>query len=211
LEALRKGYEGSLSQMDPLQEFQGVRKLLGERGLAPNEAVDYLLEEAIHRFGYAAGDVFRAVFMPAEVTRRHESALVVSYTDLKDAVFALLNNQIGYSNTIPHRILAMNVVDPDGPLTVDFKSDWIAKSIVQRLVAAEEENEILKQISFLRHIPKANQMIGHFFEAACLAKISTGGSWPLLPLINMPSIDTSVRCASESSACSSPPLTSSNI
>ena len=62
---------------DPLAPFPGARKLLkeceGEAAASSEHVINYLLEEAIDRFGYSesAYDVFNAVFNP----RRHPAPL----------------------------------------------------------------------------------------------------------------------------------------
>jgi len=66
-------------QRDPLGAFTGVRALLdlepeGTMSCSPEECLNYLLDTAIHRFGYSTRDVFSAVFMPATTTLLHEQA-----------------------------------------------------------------------------------------------------------------------------------------
>jgi hypothetical protein len=70
LTALRKVYgSSSPNPSDPLNAFSGARALLEEHYSeedsvqpSPEDALDYLLDAAIDRFGYSARDVFGAVF-----------------------------------------------------------------------------------------------------------------------------------------------------
>jgi len=51
--------------IDPLDIYPGAHALLEERYTVPplpEDALDYLLDAAIYRFGYSARDVFGAVF-----------------------------------------------------------------------------------------------------------------------------------------------------
>lgn len=175
LDALHKVYGNSSSNSsDPLKFYQGARELLEERYSeegtmppSPEDALDYLLEAAIDRFGYSARDVFCAVFDYSAMTQRHEDAFAnLKYADLRDAVLALAKNQ-GTSHSISHRVLALCPVD-QGPLkrvcwNVDFKSDWIARNVVQYWDEAED-TEIRRQISFLRMIPEARGFAGRLLE-----------------------------------------------
>lgn len=192
LDALHKVYGNSSSNSsDPLKFYQGARELLEERYSeegtmppSPEDALDYLLEAAIDRFGYSARDVFCAVFDYSAMTQRHEDAFAnLKYADLRDAVLALAKNQ-GTSHSISHRVLALCPVD-QGPLkrvcwNVDFKSDWIARNVVQYWDEAED-TEIRQQISFLRMIPEARGFAGRLLEPLAHRYIAnaTGGFWPL--------------------------------
>ena len=145
LDALRKVYgsPSSPNLSDPLSLYPGARSLLEERyseeGIAapsPEDALDYLLDAAIDRFGYSARDVFSGVFNYLDTTKRHKDAFDLNYQDLRNAVSALSNNRHA-SHSISHRILALSPVD-EGPLmriswNVDIKSDWVSRNIFQRL------------------------------------------------------------------------------
>jgi hypothetical protein len=181
LRALRRDHLNPRSAQDPLEFYTGVRELL----VSPDEALNCLLENANYRFGYSARDVFQVIFDPIEVTQLHELAFSVSYTALKVVVCAVVRQQVGASSTPPNRILAVDVVDAS-PITwaVNFKSEWVEKSIVQKL-AAEEENEILKQISFFHHIPQAKQI---FLRAACPSLRRKDLYWWLLATYPCPNI-----------------------
>jgi hypothetical protein len=192
LDALHKVYGNSSSNSSgPLNFYQGARELLEERYSeedamlpSPEDALDYLLEAAIDRFGYSARDVFGAVFDYSAMTQRHEDAFVnLKYADLRDAVIALAKNQ-GASYSISHMVLALRPVD-QGPLKcvrwdVDFKSDWIARNVIRYLGEAED-TEIRQQISFLRKIPEVRGFAGRLLEPLVHRFIAnaTGGFWPL--------------------------------
>jgi len=95
LNALRKGHAGSSQHdVDPLDIFPGTRALLREREedavpLSAEDAIDYLLEAAIERFGYSARDVFNGVFDYQATTLHHQEAFAIKYADLQAAVSAL--------------------------------------------------------------------------------------------------------------------------
>ena len=79
LEALRNVYPRSHDQTDRLDdnEFPGIPALLEDSAAcdvsSPEDALDYLLQAAIDRFGYSARDVFIGVFNRDFVTRIHTS------------------------------------------------------------------------------------------------------------------------------------------
>ena len=163
----------NLSNSDPLDVCLGVRELLEEHydeddsvQPSPEDAIDYLLDVAIDRFGYSARDVFGAVFDYPEMTQSHKMAFNIRYADLSAAVFAL-SKQEGSSNLISNRILALSPVD-QGPLLrvrweVDFKSSWVAKGVLRKLNEAEIQ-EIRQQIRFFRSIPEAGGLVGWMLE-----------------------------------------------
>ncbi|KIL59542.1 hypothetical protein M378DRAFT_169206 [Amanita muscaria Koide BX008] len=161
------------SDSDPLDVYFGVRALLEEHyneedsvQPSPEDAINYLLDVAIDRFGYSARDVFGTVFCYPGITESHEMAFNIGYADLSAAVLAL-SKQEGSSNLISNRILALSPVDRGPLLTVswevDFKSSWVAKSVLRKLNEAEIE-EIRQQIRFLRNIPEAGGLVGWMLE-----------------------------------------------
>ena len=190
LNALYKVYgSSSPDPSDPLDNYPGARELLEERYSeegavlpSPEDAIDYLLDAAIHRFGYSARDVFSAVFNYPDMTGLHEDAFDLNYTDVRAAVPALSKN-----HTVSHRILALTPVD-QGPLVrvywdVDFKSDWVARNVVRKLSEAEDI-EIRQQISFFRSIPGARGLAGRLLEPLVHRYIAnaTGDFWPLFKM-----------------------------
>ena len=174
LAALHEVYGSSSPiQGDPLDVFPGARVLLEEHYSEedsvqppPEDALDYLLDAAIDRFGYSARDVFGAVFNYLWMTQRHERAFNIKYADLYAAVSALSKRE-GSNDSISNWILALSPVD-QGPLLnvrwkVDFKSIWVAKSVMQKLGEAEED-EIRRQSRMLRSIPEAGALAGWMLE-----------------------------------------------
>ena len=111
LDALRKVYRSSSPPgSDPLRFFPGARKLLKEHyseedKLSPEDALDYLLDAAIDRFGYSARDVFHGVFQYADTTFHHMRAFkVITYTNLYRAVLAINANTSAGHDIIRRRI-----------------------------------------------------------------------------------------------------------
>ena len=96
LDALRK--DPSQYERDPLQPFPGARELLDEfqqdaDQVPPEAALDYLLGMAIDRFGHSALDVCNAVFNYSKVMGNYQSAFRFKFTDLDDAIYALLTSK----------------------------------------------------------------------------------------------------------------------
>jgi hypothetical protein len=194
-DALQQMYQSSSQpQCDPLGSFTGVRALLdlkpeGTKLSSPEDCLNYLLDTAILRFGYAARDVFSAVFIPDATTLIHKQAFDITYECLKTAVSSLAINGTADSK-ISQRIIALTPVY-SGPFAearwrVHFKSDWVARCIVKKL-AATERIALCQQINFFRHISQAGTMVGWFLEPLALRDItetSTGGSWTLINMVS---------------------------
>jgi hypothetical protein len=166
LDALRK--DPSQYETDPLRLFPGARGLLDEfQGDAdpvpPEDALDYLLGVAIDRFGYSARDVFDAIFDFSKITTFHQAAFTLNYAHLDDIIFDLFLMQ--NSSTSRHEMLAISPVchDPytDDRWTVSFKSDWVARGIIQHIDGAEY-NSICRRI--LQRFPQASAVAGYFLE-----------------------------------------------
>jgi len=194
LDALHKVYKSSsLNPSDLLDVCPSAYALLEEYYSeedsvqpSPEDALDYLLDTAINRFGYSARDVFGAVFNYMAMTRQHEIAFDIKYTELQAAVSALSKIRSA-SNSVSHRILALSPVD-EGPLVsvgwnVDFKSDWVARSVIRELGEAEDF-EIRQQIRFFRSIPEARGLAGRLLEPLAHRYIAnaTDGFWPLIDM-----------------------------
>ena len=206
LNALYRVYGSSSSESDskeadlgdPLYAYPGARAVLEERygeedtlAPSPEDALDCLLDAAIDHFGYSARDVFGAVFNYAEKTELHELAFDIKCSDLEEAVTALAKNR-SLGDSISHRLLTLHPVDrgflmPIG-WNVDFKSDWIAKNVIQHLNEGEEA-AIFRQFNFFQLIPGARGLAGRLLEPLAHRSIArtTGGFWPLT---NMKSNDT---------------------
>lgn len=192
LDALRKCYASPAQNgREPLDLFPGARTVLKEReegGVlsSPEDALGYLLEAAVDRFGYSARDVFSAIFDYDSSTQRHQDAFRIKYTDFQAGVSALSTNQSA-EHSISHQVLALWPVYP-GPFMrvrweVKFKSKWVGKNVLQQL-GATEDDALLGQIRFLQRIPKARSLTGQFVEPFVHDSIanSTGGFWPLIKM-----------------------------
>lgn len=196
LDALREGYASpAQKERDPLDVFPGARAVLKECEedavlsedsvlLSPEDALHYLLEAAIDRFGYSAHDVFSAVFDYNSSTQCHQEAFRITYTDFEAAASALPNNQNADHN-ISHWILALWPVD-SAPFVrirweVKFKSKWVGKNVIQQMSAVEDD-ALRHQIRILQRNPKAVSLTGQFLEPFVHDSIanSTGSFWPLI-------------------------------
>ena len=169
--------------------YSGVRALLEERYSeedtvppSPEDALDYLLDAAIDRFGYSARDVFYGVFDYSGMTWRHEDASYLNYTELQAAASALAHNQSA-DYSISHWVLALSPVE-QGPLervrwSVGFKSDWVARNVIKKLGEAED-TVIRQQISaFQRRIPQAPRLAERLLEPLAHRYLAnaTGSFW----------------------------------
>ena len=181
LAALHEFCGGSPILGDPLDVFPGARELLEEHHSeedsvqpSPEDALNYLLDAAIDRFGYSAGDVFGAVFSYTSMTQHHEMAFNIKYEDLYAAVYSLSKH---VSDFVSNRILALSPVDK-GPFLnvrwkVNFKSGWVGKSVMGNLGEAEDD-EIRRQIRIFRNIPEAGAMVGWLLEPLAHRYITHG-------------------------------------
>jgi hypothetical protein len=191
LVALHKVYgQGSASNSYiPLETYVGAPALLrehyGKEGTAPpspEDALNYLLDASIERFGYSARDVFGGVFSYSRMAGYYDTAFVnLNSTDLHNAALALAKNE-GACHSITHKILALSPVN-QGPLepirwNVDFKSDWVARSVLKYLDEAEDD-EIRRQIRTLRMVPEVRGFVGRLLEPIAHRHIATSisGFW----------------------------------
>jgi hypothetical protein len=212
LVALRNYFSKDQNQGDSLARFGSVRELLKEREEREaedshlekheaedvlfkkldneEEALDYLLDVAIKRFGYAARDVFGAVFDFDSTTEYFRGAFNMSFDDLKKAVTSLAH-AANVCSDISHRIVAVSPVYSDSnPIgwvkwKTAFNSDWVATQILNELKTAEGI-EIHQLIRFFRGIPEAGSMVGSLFEPLAHTTIprTSGGSWPLIRMVS---------------------------
>lgn len=134
--------------------------------------------------------MFYAVFNYKSITREHESAFEIEYEDLVTAVSALTSheisdNAVNVSNWIvalfPEQKLPFSNVE----WSVDFKSKWVAKSVLRRLEPGADL-EVRQYMEFLRRVPEAKSLAGAFFEpiahrtiAETIAEASARDSWTL--------------------------------
>jgi len=154
LEELRLQLSGYPGAFNVLQEYQEDDKNL----LPPTQALMHLLENAINYFGYSARDVYESLFDYEATINLHKDAISqITYEKLREVIAALATGETP-PHTISHKILSLSPVF-SGPFSgvrwkVDFKSDWVAKCVVEKLGAAEDA-AMRQQVQFLREIPGA--------------------------------------------------------
>ncbi|KDR66585.1 hypothetical protein GALMADRAFT_80659 [Galerina marginata CBS 339.88] len=181
LDELCKAYPNPPSNLGgPLVGFTGARELLKasefETGSisSPSEAVACLLEASITRFGFSARDVFQGVFNHARLTQRHRNSCLMQFSRLEDAV-RTLPNYLGAGWYISLHVLALSPVQEagaDAPLAdvdweVDFKSEWVARSVLQWVEKLELDNSadvLRKRVRSLRKIEGARTLADRFLE-----------------------------------------------
>ena len=117
----------------------------------------------IFRFGHSARDVFDAVFDYTQSTRVHQAAFGVSHTQLEEAISFMAGNQA--TAKLSYWILALSPVysNPytNDDWTVNFKSDWVARGIIQHFNVAERK-VICRQL--LQRFSQASAMAGYFLD-----------------------------------------------
>ncbi|KAF8894344.1 hypothetical protein CPB84DRAFT_1293837 [Gymnopilus junonius] len=166
LDALHEPYAGLSQDVEHLlDQFPGARALLKEckekikraaSPSSPEDALQYLLEAAIDRFGYSASDVYRTVFDYDGTTQLHQRALYFNCKEFKDALWGVAcNNKTDI--TICDRILALSLVY-SVPFTrvdwkVDFKSQWVASMTMKKLISTEKV-DLAELIRFFRQMPQ---------------------------------------------------------
>ncbi|KAF8905190.1 hypothetical protein CPB84DRAFT_1771816 [Gymnopilus junonius] len=181
-------------RIDPLDRFPGARALLKgfeeEEEVVPSakEALDYLLEEAIDHVGFAARDVFSAVFDFQSTISEHKAAASrLRYETLKEALIAVAG-QFSVPD-ISHKILAISPIHHEPYVRVGwdvgFKSDWIARVLVKKL-AEKEPNALRDQVRLLYRIPQGHSIAGQFLEPLAHRVImdTVDGHWPLNEMIS---------------------------
>ena len=196
LDALHKVYRRSSPNLsDPLQGFPGARALLEERyggedieQPSPEDALDYLLDAAIYRFGYSARDTFDAVFNYSEMTLHYENAFDITFTESLAALSAISQSRTT-GHCVSHRILAMSPVDQGPHVSVrwdmEFRSRWVTTRVTQAL--SEAEDTITRQlIHIFRKIPEVQGSIGRLIEPIVHRYIANatgaGDFWPLISM-----------------------------
>ena len=166
--ALKKALDAStLGQLDKqLTGFPGAFEVLqeyredDEKLLSPTDALMLLLENAIHHFGHSARDVYQALFNYTKCFHLHKDAFQITYKKLLEAVAALGHGDMP-SDNMSDRVLSMSPVF-SGPFDdvrwkVEFKSDWIAKCILEELSAVEDIG-MCQQVEFLQRKPEAKMI-----------------------------------------------------
>ncbi|KIM41036.1 hypothetical protein M413DRAFT_158284 [Hebeloma cylindrosporum] len=152
-----------------------------------DDALDYLLDVAIERFGYSARDVFGGVFNFEDAIRVHKSAFPYSYAQLQEAVSSLAKIR-SVDDSIAYEILALRPVNK-APLRrvgwdVDFKSDWVARNVIRKLSLIEPEDldtTSYRHISSFQDIPQARRLAERFLEPLVHRSLANcaGGFWTL--------------------------------
>ena len=163
------------------------------------EALDYLLNLAIERFGYAARDVFRAVFDFDSMTTHYPEAFDITFQQLKETVSSLVTNY-AVNSDLSNRIAAISplytVRIPFARVTwkVAFVSDWVAKRIMEKL-KAKENIQVHEVIHFFQGISQAGSVVRSLFEPLVHTQIpgTSGGSWPLIRMEATLSNETSSK------------------
>ena len=136
------GFEGSFPYPDALMLLEERHSEEDTALLSPGDALEYLLDAAIDRFGYSSRDVFHAVFKYSQMTWRHKGTFFfffffdLNYADLQLGVSALAHNASA-KHSISDWIFTLHPVDPKplAPLhlDVDFKLDWVTRNVIQKL------------------------------------------------------------------------------
>jgi len=117
------------------------------------------------------------------MTRFHESAFDINFAELQTAVSDLSKIQTT-SNSISLRILALSPINDDALVSVlwkvDFKSDWVARSVIRELGEAEDI-AIRQQIHVFNRIPASRGLAGRLLEPLAHRYIANirDGFWPL--------------------------------
>ena len=168
MDALRKAY--SQDETDPLEPFPGVRTFLNDLqedsapSLSAEEALDYLLEAAIDRFGYSARDVFTAVFDLLSTTDRHQQAFKISFAELEDAL------AVGRVTQLSHQILTLSPVYPAPYMNVKWKVEFKSQSTYWRYLGKPKTPKFADKPPFC--IPEAKGLAGYFLEPFAYRKLS---------------------------------------
>ncbi|KAF8522168.1 hypothetical protein BU17DRAFT_45229 [Hysterangium stoloniferum] len=205
LDKLRQVYPdkgSSQPRMDliiALRGFPGAGAILQERypmtvedPISPSseDALDTLLDAAIERFGYAARDVFHAMFDFRAITLEHEGALQISHQDLQQIIATLSRRDSGFNPQLSHRIIVIRPI-PDEHLSGDrwalnFKSDWVGRSMLKKLNVVED-TIIRQKINLFRQIPQTAALAGWYFEPLAHRQLTTNSRGDFWPLITMTS------------------------
>ncbi|KAF8525778.1 hypothetical protein BU17DRAFT_62351 [Hysterangium stoloniferum] len=187
-------------RMDPiiaLDGFPGAGAILQERypmtvedTISPSaeDALDTLLDAAIERFGYAARDVFHAIFNFSAITWAHETALEISHQALQEIIATLVRGDSGFDRQASHRIIVIRPI-PDGHISGDrwalnFKSDWVGRSMLRKLDVVQDII-IRQKINLFRQIPQTAALARWYFEPLAHRRLTenfTGSFWPLITM-----------------------------
>ena len=188
----RKGRQAEDAKLEDEEEWNHEQKMM-ETGAKEDEkieeALDYLLDKAIERFGYTARAVFKAIFDFDAATEDSRHAFnMISFRQLKDTVISLAGNgtvNFGLSNQI---VAIRPVYSASHPFTkvnwkVAFNSDWVATEVTKRLKAAENI-EVRSVIQHFQGIRQAASMVGSLFEPLVHTLIPKGDSRSLIRMVS---------------------------
>ncbi|KAF8508366.1 hypothetical protein BU17DRAFT_70851 [Hysterangium stoloniferum] len=155
---------------------------------SPEDGLNALLDGAIEHFGYAAGDVFHAIYHFDSMTEDHKKAFQISHQALQETTAVLAPGNIVLNSRVSHRILVIHPI-PCEYLEADywalnFKSSWIGRSMLKQLHIAGDIN-ICQTINMLRQRPQTAALAVWYFEPLAHCRLtagSTGGFWPLVTM-----------------------------
>jgi len=186
MKALGLFYQGKRGDIPPKN---GTRALLEhwfpDDVPPPAEALEYLLDATIERFGHTSRDVYSGIFLFKDVEERHDSG-AVTLEDLRNTASSLVTRKLSafQLQSVSHRFIALSPVFHelgDVDCGLEPKSDWVAKQFMDLLESADD-NEVRRQIAYFRQIPQMNSVAGSLLEPLIhwmLADTSTGDSWSL--------------------------------
>ena len=153
------------------------------------EALDYLLDKAIERFGYAARTVLKAVFDFDSATKDCQRAIdMINFQRLKHTVICLASNGVVNFGLYNQIVAIRPVYSAEHPFTqvrwkVAFNSDWVATKVM-KILKATEKIEVRSVIQHFQGISKAASMVGSLFEPLVHTLIPEGRrSWPLIRMV----------------------------
>jgi hypothetical protein len=174
------------------------QKMMAEEDKKVEEALAYLLDKAIERFGYTARAVYNAIFDFDSATRESQHAFKITFQQLTDTVKSLASD--GTVNSASNRIVAIcPVYSASQPYErvawkVAFNSDWVATEVTKNLKDAENI-EVRRVIRQFQGIPQAASMVGSLFEPFVHTLIPEGGSWRLIRMISNETKESSPKFA----------------
>ncbi|KAF8510663.1 hypothetical protein BU17DRAFT_97876 [Hysterangium stoloniferum] len=103
----------------------------------PEDALNALLDAAIEHFGYAARDVFHAIYFFDSMSEDDKQAFQISHQALEETIAVVAPGNRVVNSRASHRMLIMHPI-PCGYLeadnwTLNLKSDWIGRRMLKQL------------------------------------------------------------------------------
>lgn len=131
-------------------------------------AFEALLGVVIEHVGYAAREVFLAMFNFKERMVFYNSTLSGGCEELRQILWAVAASIPTPEMEVSHRIVCLHSLGKIGDAPrwrIDFQSPYIAKRVVQRL-GEEEDNRVREIITFISSLPngKGSSLAGWLFE-----------------------------------------------